>query len=139
MLKGDYVGGYWVRNKRSKEELLNLLIKVMSSRGLVVEYRFLKKLTCEELIKKLENLRDNWNVIVTEYDLEHNMRRVYKGRFINNQVLKLPGRTIFIEDFAGFKKDIAERIAGGNAITEREKILLHEIERREAQHEQIGN
>ena len=60
----EVIGGHFVHDRTDKEELLDVLINVMSSRGQVVVYSMLKKLSCEELVKKLEEFPLRFNSVV---------------------------------------------------------------------------
>ncbi len=121
-------GKYMINNINDKEEILDMLINVMSCKGLCVEYKILKSLSTEELIKKLENIEKDFNCVVYEYDLNHNLT-LHKATFSDDKrVLKYCGKTIIIETKETFKENIAEREAEGNSISEKEKFLLKEIE-----------
>ena len=119
---------YYIKNIKDKEEILDLIINVMSSKGLLVEYKYLKNLTIEQLIKKLENLEKDFNCIVYEYDLNHNLI-INKAVFSEDKrVLKYCGKTLIIETKESFKELLAEREREGNEINIKEKIILKEIE-----------
>ena len=121
-------GKYMVKNLNDKEEILDILFNVMSSKGLVVEYKILKNLSAEELIKKLENIEKDFNSVVYEFDINHNVT-IHKATFSEDKrVLKYCGKTIIIETKESFKENLAERISEGNIISEKEKFLLKEIE-----------
>lgn len=119
---------YYIKNIKDKEEILNLLINVMSSKGLLVEYKYLKNLTIEQLTKKLENLEKDFNCIVYEYDLNGNCI-INKAVFSEDKrVLKYCGKTLIIETKESFKELLAESEREGNKISAKEKIILKEIE-----------
>ena len=115
-----------IKNIDNKEELLDLLINLMSSAGQVVNYSILKTFTAEQLLNKIENFNKNYNAIVYEYDLEHNCR-IFKADFADNRVLKYNGKTIIIENKETFKENCAERQAEGNELTNIEKTILSEL------------
>ena len=131
----EVIGGYYVQDRTDKEELLNVLINVMSSRGQVVVYSILKELSCEELVKKLENLPLRFNSVVYVYDMENN-RRIYKARVDDERrSVEFCGYKLIIESFESFKGNIMEREMEGNTISYREEDILKDIEKIEEKNE----
>ena len=131
----EVIGGYYVQDRTDKEELLNVLINVMSSRGQVVVYSILKNLSCEELVKKLENLPLRFNSVVYVYDMENN-RRIYKARVDDERrSVEFCGYKLIIESFESFKGNIVEREMEGNTISYREEDILKDIEKIEEKNE----
>ena len=117
--------------KKSKEDLLDIYFNLLSSKGRVVEYRWMKNLTKEELIKRINKIDEDYNVIVYESDFENNIT-VYKATLSDDKrVLKYGGKTIIIETPQSFIKGIAERRAEGNKIDLKEEIILKELAERE--------
>ena len=83
--------------KKSKEDLLDIYFNLLSSKGRVVEYRWMKNLSKEELIQKINKIDEDYNVIVYESDLENNIT-VHKATLSDDKrVLKYCGKTIIIE------------------------------------------
>ena len=121
------VNGYMINDVNDKEELLDLLINIMSSAAQVVNYSQLKALTAQQLLDKIENFQKNYNAIVYEFDLEHNCR-IFKANFAENRTLEYNGKKIIIENRDSFVKNCAERAAEGNELTNIEKLILNELE-----------
>ena len=131
----EVIGGHLIYDRTDKEELLNVLINVMSSRGQVVVYSILKELSCEELVKKLENLPLRFNSVVYVYDMENN-RRIYKARVDDERrSVEFCGYKLIIESFESFKGNIMEREMEGNTISYREEDILKDIEKIEEKNE----
>lgn len=126
---GNYwnIGGYIIHNIDDKDEILDVLINVMSQKALVCEYKYLKSLSCEELLTRLERIETNYNCVVYEYDLDHN-QTIHRANFIDNRTLKYNGKTIIIETLESFVENFAEIEAEGNKISQKEKNILLEIE-----------
>lgn len=117
--------------KKSKEDLLDIYFNLLSSKGRVVEYRWMKNLSKEELIKQINKIDEDYNVIVYESDLENNIT-VYKATLSDDKrVLKYCGKTIIIETPQSFIEGIAERRAEGNKIDLKEEVILKELAQRE--------
>ena len=116
--------------KKSKEDLLDLYFNVLSQNGQLVEYRWMKDLTREQLIERINKFGEDYNAIVYEYDLEHN-QKIYKATFSDDKrVLKYCGKTIIIESPESFIVNAAERRAEGNALNCVEERILDELAER---------
>ena len=117
--------------KKSKEDLLDIYFNLLSTRGRVVEYKWMKNLTKEELIQRINKIDEDYNVIVYESDFENNIT-VHKATLSDDKrVLKYCGKTIIIEKIESFIENIAERIAEGNKIDLKEEVILKELAQRE--------
>lgn len=117
--------------KKSKEDLLDIYFNLLSSKGRVVEYRWMKNLSKEELIQRINKIDEDYNVIVYESDFENNIT-VYKATLSDDKrVLKYCGKTIIIETPQSFIEGIAERRAEGNKIDLKEEVILKELAQRE--------
>ena len=117
--------------KKSKEDLLDIYFNLLSSKGRVVEYRWMKNLSKEELIQRINKIDEDYNVIVYESDFENNIT-VYKATLSDDKrVLKYCGKTIIIETHQSFIEGIAERRAEGNKIDLKEEVILKELAQRE--------
>ena len=117
--------------KKSKEELLDIYFNLLSSKGRVVEYSWMKNLSKEELIQRINKIDEDYNVIVYESDFENNIT-VYKATLSDDKrVLKYCGKTIIIETPQSFIEGIAERKAEGNKIDLKEEVILKELAQRE--------
>lgn len=117
--------------KKSKEDLLDIYFNLLSSKGRVVEYRWMKNLSKEELIKQINKIDEDYNVIVYESDFENNIT-VYKATLSDDKrVLKYCGKTIIIETPQSFIEGISERRAEGNKIDLKEEVILKELAQRE--------
>lgn len=117
--------------KKSKEDLLDIYFNLLSSKGRVVEYRWMKNLSKEELIKQINKIDEDYNVIVYESDFENNIT-VYKATLSDDKrVLKYCGKTIIIETPQSFIEGISERRAEGNRIDLKEEVILKELAQRE--------
>lgn len=117
--------------KKSKEDLLDIYFNLLSSKGRVVEYRWMKNLSKEELIKQINKIDEDYNVIVYESDFENNIT-VHKATLSDDKrVLKYCGKTIIIETLQSFIEGIAERRAEGNKIDFKEEVILKELAQRE--------
>lgn len=117
--------------KKSKEDLLDIYFNLLSSKGRVVEYRWMKNLSKEELIQRINKIDEDYNVIVYESDFENNIT-VYKATISDDKrVLKYCGKTIIIETPQSFIEGISERRAEGNKIDLKEEVILKELAQRE--------
>lgn len=115
-----------IENK-TKEDLLDIYFNLLSSRGRVVEYRWMKNLSREELIERISKIDEDYNVVVYEFDLEGNTN-IYKGNFTDDKrVLKYCGKTLIIETPVGYVNGILEREAEGNEISVKEKNIMNEV------------
>ena len=115
-----------IENK-TKEDLLDIYFNLLSSRGRVVEYRWMKNLSREELIERISKIDEDYNVVVYEFDLEGNTN-IYKGNFTDDKrVLKYCGKTLIIETLVGYVNGILEREAEGNEISVKEKNIMNEV------------
>lgn len=125
----EVIGGYLIHDTSDKEELLDKLINIMSSKGQVVSYKVLKKLSCEELVKMIENIPLRFNSVVYVYDMEHNMR-VYKAWVDDeHRAVEFCGTRLIIESFESFKGNIISREMEGNTISSKERGILEDIEK----------
>lgn len=116
--------------KKSKEDLLDLYFNVLSQNGQLVEYRWMKDLTREQLIERINKFGEDYNAIVYEYDLEHN-QKIYKATFsADKRVLKYCGKTIIIESPESFIANAAERRTEGNVLNCVEERILDELAER---------
>lgn len=116
--------------KKSKEDLLDLYFNVLSQNGQLVEYRWMKDLTREQLIERINKFGEDYNAIVYEYDLEHN-QKIYKATFSDDKrVLKYCGKTIIIESPESFIVNVAEKRTEGNALNCVEERILDELAER---------
>lgn len=116
-------------NKKSKEELLDLYFRILSSKGQIVEYSRMKNMSKEELIKAIENSDKNYNRIVYVTDIENNTKICKAILSDDGRVLKFCGLSIVIETLDGFKENLKEKRAEGNEITLAEQCILNEIEK----------
>lgn len=115
---------------KTKEDLLDIYFNLLSARGQVVEYKWMKNLSKEELITRINEIDEDYNVIVYESDFENNIT-VYKATLSDDKrVLKYCGKTIIIETPQSFIEGIAERRAEGNKIDLKEEIILKELAKR---------
>lgn len=125
----EIIGGYMVKDKTDKEEILDVLINVMSQNAQVVDYKFLKSLSAAELIEKLKNAgKSSYNRIVYEYSLDGTMT-VHKAEISDdNRTLKFCGKTFIIETKQNFLNNLAEREAEDNSISDAERAIFNEIQ-----------
>lgn len=122
------VGGYMVQFPYEKENVLDVLINVMSSKGMLVEYSLLKNKTVEELLNKLENLNKNYTHIVTEYTLDG--QAIFHKATKKENCLELEnGYKFIIETKEEFVETCNERLLEGNELSPREERILNEINR----------
>ena len=125
------IGGYYVNNANDKENLLDVLINIKSSRGEVVNYSFLKSLPVERLRAMIDNIDYDFNCVVYETDLNGNTSVSTAKMSSNNDTIWLAGKTIQIVKIEYFKRNTKARILEGNSLLAKEERITKLIMQKE--------